>query len=211
MPSISTFAIYFTAATLVLIVPGPAVLYIVTQGAHHGTRAALTAVLGVHTGTLMQVAAAALGLSWLLLSSAWAFTVVKYVGAAYLVYLGLKAILTRAERRAALPRSSRRLFTEGFLVNLLNPKLALFFVAFLPQFVDPARGGTTLQIAVLGLIFIALGLCTDGAYALLSGVAGPWLRGRTRVLRGERFVVGGTFLGLGAVTALSPVTKPQGS
>ncbi|SEG76752.1 Threonine/homoserine/homoserine lactone efflux protein [Thermomonospora echinospora] len=210
MPSLSTLVLYVIAATLVLVAPGPAVLYVVSQGIRHGSRAAVTAVLGVHAGTLVQVAAAVLGLSWLLLNSSLAFMVVKYVGAAYLIYLGVKALLSRTkamEDPAAEAKTSRRLLGEGFLVNLLNPKLALFFLAFLPQFVDPSRGAPALQITVFGLIFVLLGLCTDGAYALLAGVIGPWLRGRSRVLRGERYVVGTTFIGLGLFAALTPSTQ----
>ncbi|RAY14572.1 LysE family translocator [Actinomadura craniellae] len=212
MPTLSTLALYTVAATLILIIPGPAVVYIVSQGVRHGPRAAATAVAGVHAGTLVQVAAAAAGLSWLLASSALAFTVVKYAGAAYLIYLGVRALLSRAEPAPELPaggRSARRLFGEGLMVNVLNPKLALFFLAFLPQFVDPARGSVPLQVVVLGLVFVVLGCCTDGAYALLSGAVGPWLRRGGRLLKGERYVVGGTFIGLGVLTALTPARAQQ--
>lgn len=206
MPTGSVLAVFVFTATIVLIVPGPAVLFIVAQGVRQGPRAGLICVLGAHTGTLIQVAAAVAGLSWILLSSALAFDVVKYLGAAYLIYLGVRTLLRKpvqAEIEIA-PRPAARLFTEGVLVNTLNPKLALFFLAFLPQFVDPGRGSVSTQIAVFGIVFIALGVCTDSAYALLAGVIGPWLRRSTRFLRGERLVVGGTFIGLGAVAALTP-------
>jgi threonine/homoserine/homoserine lactone efflux protein len=207
MPTPATLALYVATATVVLIIPGPAVLYIVSQGVRHGPRAGVTAVLGIHAGTLVQVIAAVAGLSWVLVSSAWAFTVVKYAGAAYLIYLGVRKLLSKDEVQfiAAVPAKSRaRLFREGILVNILNPKLALFFLAFLPQFVDPARGALPVQIAVFGLVFVLLGLCTDGTYALLAGAVGPWLRRSTRFLRGERYVVGGTFIGLGVAAALTP-------
>jgi threonine/homoserine/homoserine lactone efflux protein len=207
MPTLSTLAWYVATATLVLIIPGPAVLYIVTQGVRHGRQAGVTAVLGIHAGTLVQVIAAVAGLSWVLASSALAFTVVKYAGAAYLIYLGVRKLLSKDEDpviQAAPARSRARLFREGILVNTLNPKLALFFLAFLPQFVDPARGAMSVQIAVFGLVFVLLGLCTDGTYALLAGTVGPWLRRSARFLRGERYVVGGTFIGLGVVAALTP-------
>lgn len=199
-------------ATIVLIVPGPAVLYIVAQGIRQGPRAGLICVLGAHTGTLVQVVVAVAGLSWILLSSAVAFNVVKYLGAAYLVYLGVRTLLrgpSETAIEATGPRTRARLFTEGMLVNTLNPKLALFFLAFLPQFVDPARGPVTMQIAVFGVAFILLGVCTDGGYALLAGVVGPWMRRNARFLSGERFVVGGTFIGLGAVAALAPGHRPS--
>jgi threonine/homoserine/homoserine lactone efflux protein len=207
MPTISTFALYVVTATIVLIIPGPAVLYVVSQGVRHGRRVGVTAVLGVHIGTLVQVIGAVAGLSWVLVSSSLAFTVVKYAGAAYLVYLGVRKLLSGdgVELVEAAPAKSKaRLFREGALVNVLNPKLALFFLAFLPQFVDPSRGAIPLQVAVFGLTFALIGLCTDSAYALLAGSVGPWLRRSARFLRGERFVVGGTFIGLGVVAALAP-------
>ncbi|WP_119726392.1 LysE family translocator [Thermomonospora amylolytica] len=214
MPSLSTLAVYVVTATLILLVPGPAVLYIVSQGVRQGPRAAVTAVVGIHAGTLVQVAAAVAGLSWLLLNSSLAFTVVKYAGAAYLIYLGVRTLIGRSREvgdlAAATPKSTRRLLGEGFLVNVLNPKPALFFLAFLPQFVDPARGAPALQITVLGLVFVLLGLCTDGAYGLLAGVVGPWLRGNARALRAERYAVGTTFIGLGVFTALSPSARRTG-
>ncbi|MGH3391769.1 MAG: LysE family translocator [Actinomadura sp.] len=210
MPTLSTLALYVLTATIVLIVPGPAVLYVVSQGVRHGSRAGITAVLGIHVGTLAQLVVAIVGLSWLLVASSLAFTAVKYLGAAYLVYLGVRALLSR-ERAGMVevggPKSARRLFGEGVLVNLLNPKIALFFLAFLPQFVDPGRGTVTGQITAFGLVFILLGLCTDGGYALLAGAVGPWLRRSSRFLRGERYVVGCTFIGLGAVAALTPVRQ----
>ncbi|HEX6471435.1 MAG TPA: LysE family translocator [Streptosporangiaceae bacterium] len=207
MPTMTTFALYMMAATIVLVIPGPAVLYVVSQGVRHGRRAAVTAVLGIHTGTLVQVVAAVAGLSWVLASSSVAFMVVKYAGAAYLIYLGVRKLLSGDgdEPTAAAPaKSGPRLFREGVLVNILNPKLALFFLAFLPQFVDPSRGAVPVQIALFGLAFALLGVCTDGAYAVLAGTVGPWLRRGTRFLRAERYVVGGTFIGLGVVAALTP-------
>jgi threonine/homoserine/homoserine lactone efflux protein len=207
MPTIPTFALYVVTAVIVLIIPGPAVLYIVSQGVRHGRRVGVTAVLGVHMGSLVQVIGAVAGLSWLLVSSSLAFTVVKYAGAAYLIYLGVRKLLSRGEVEfgaAAPAKSKARLFREGALVNVLNPKLALFFLAFLPQFVDPARGAIPIQTAIFGLTFVLIGLCTDSTYALLAGTVGPWLRRSTRFLRGERYVVGGTFIGLGVVAALTP-------
>jgi len=207
MPTIPTLALYVVTAVIMLIIPGPAVLYIVSQGVRHGRRAGVTAVLGVHMGSLVQVIGAVAGLSWLLVSSSLAFTVVKYAGAAYLIYLGLRKLIRGAEAEfaaAAPAKSKARLFREGALVNVLNPKLALFFLAFLPQFVDPARGAIPVQTAIFGLTFVLIGLCTDGTYALLAGTVGPWLRRSTRFLRGERYVVGGTFIGLGVVAALAP-------
>jgi threonine/homoserine/homoserine lactone efflux protein len=217
MPSPSVLALYAVAAVAVLLVPGPAVLYIVSQSVRQGRRAGIASVLGIHAGTLVQVAFAVLGGSYLLVASSLTFSVVKYLGAAYLVYLGVRKLLGRDERdaiapdaaaagapaRDASPRSAARLFYQGMLVNVLNPKLALFFFAFLPQFVDPSRGAVPAQVATFGIVFVLLGLCTDGTYAMVAGSIGPWLRGHARMLRGERYVVGCTFIGLGVAAALS--------
>jgi threonine/homoserine/homoserine lactone efflux protein len=207
MPSPSILVLYAATAVLVLLVPGPAVLYIVSQSVRQGRRAGIASVLGIHAGTLVQVAFAVLGGSYLLLSSALTFSVVKYLGAAYLVYLGIRKLLGHDEAQAiatqAPPRSAARLFYQGMLVNVLNPKLALFFFAFLPQFVDPSRGAVPLQVATFGIVFVLLGLCTDGSYALVAGSVGPWLRGHARLLRGERYVVGATFVGLGVAAAFT--------
>jgi threonine/homoserine/homoserine lactone efflux protein len=160
-------------------------------------------------GGLVHVVFAAVGLSAILVSSAAAFTVVKWLGAAYLVYLGLQRILARDEESAAV-RVEReplsRVFSQGVVVNVLNPKTALFFLAFLPQFVDPSRGVVPAQIALLGITFVVLALCTDGLYALLSGSAADWLRRRNenpRIRRGQRYVSGGVYIALGAATAVS--------
>jgi threonine/homoserine/homoserine lactone efflux protein len=211
MPNSSTLLVYAATAVAVLLVPGPAVLYIVSQSVRQGRRAGIASVLGIHAGTLVQVTAAVIGASWLLLSSALAYSVVKYLGAAYLVYLGVRKLLGRDEALAfepdgrfrAQPKRPVRLFYEGALVNVLNPKLALFFFAFLPQFVDPSRGAVPAQVATFGIVFVLLGLCTDGTYAMVAGSIGPWLRGHARMLRGERYVVGCTFIGLGVAAALS--------
>jgi threonine/homoserine/homoserine lactone efflux protein len=195
----------FAAATLVLLlVPGPAVLYIVAQSAEHGRLAGLVSVAGVHLGTLVHVAAAAVGLSALIVSSAVAFSFVKYAGAAYLVYLGVRRLLTR-KPAGLLPTRDRPLsglFTQGVVVNVLNPKTALFFLAFLPQFVDPSRTVWT-QVVVLGLTFVVLGFLSDGLYAVAAGTIGRWLRARRRLLR---YGSGGVFVGLGVSTALAKRT-----
>jgi threonine/homoserine/homoserine lactone efflux protein len=209
MPTSSTLLVYAVTAVAVLLVPGPAVLYIVSQSVRQGRRAGIASVLGIHTGTLVQVVAAVLGASWLLVSSALAFSVVKYLGAAYLVYLGTRKLLGKDEQLAfepgaePRPRRPSRLFYRGVLVNVLNPKLALFFLAFLPQFVDRARGAVPVQVATFGIAFVLLGLCTDTSYALVAGTVGPWLRDHARLLRGERYVVGSAFVGLGVAAAFS--------
>lgn len=206
----STLGAFLIAGFLLLIMPGPAVMYIVARGIHQGRAAALVSALGVHVGTLVHVAAATVGLSALLASSAVAFSVVKYAGAAYLIVLGVRTLLQRGtvhHTTVLAPAGLRRVFGQGVLVNVLNPKTALFFLAFLPQFVDPARGSVAGQTIVLGGLFMVMGICSDGAYALLSGACGGWLRRRGRLVTGQRFVAGGIYLGLGLATAVADVRR----
>jgi threonine/homoserine/homoserine lactone efflux protein len=204
MPSASTFGVFALATMALLIVPGPAVLYVITRSVDQGRRAGLVSVLGLHTGSMIHVAAAATGLSALLLASATAFQVVKLAGAAYLVVLGITKLLGRggSERIGLAPASLRRIYAQGFVVELLNPKTALFFVAFLPQFVKPERGPVAAQVCVLGLLFIVLGLLSDGTYAVVAGTLAPRLRRRRpgTVSRPER-ATGLVYVGLGIVAA----------
>ena len=209
MPDASTFAVFVATALVLLIVPGPSVLYIVARSVEGGRIAGLVSVLGVQTGALVHIAFAALGISAILASSAVAFSVVKWLGAGYLVWLGLKRIFGRDDEEdevAVEPKGLSRVFSQGIIVNTLNPKTALFFIAFLPQFIDPARGAAWTQIVLLGAIFVTLALCTDGLYALLSGTASGWLQRNTEraaIRRGQRFVSGGVLIALGAVAAAS--------
>lgn len=210
LPDVSSLALFGGAALALLLVPGPAVLYIVAQSIDQGRLAGIVSMLGIQVGGLVHVVAAALGLSALLVQSALAFSVVKYAGAAYLVFLGLRRLLARdgeADTPTRRPKQLSRLFTQGIVVNVLNPKTALFFFAFLPQFVDVSKGSVGLQIALLGLIFIAIAVVSDGVYALTAGSASHWLKGSARFLRAQRYVSGSVFLGLGVATALSGSRK----
>ena len=198
-------AVFLLAALVLLLVPGPAVLYVVARSIHQGRRARITSVLGIHVGTLVHIAAATAGLSALIVSSAVAFTAVKTAGAVYLVGLGLWTILVRrAEPDVALggERALRSVFAQGIVVNVLNPKTALFFLAFLPQFVEPNAPHPALQVAVLGLLFALLGLVTDSLWALAAGSAGTVLRRSSRYVKARRYVTGSLYVGLGVATAL---------
>jgi threonine/homoserine/homoserine lactone efflux protein len=210
-PSAASLGLFIAAALVLLLTPGPAVLYIVARSIEQGRLAGFVSDLGIHTATLVHVLAAALGLSALLASSAVAFSIVKYAGAAYLVWLGLKKIFGPAETPelgAGLTRTRyARLFRDGFIVNLFNPKTALFFLAFLPQFVDVSRGHIATQIVVLGLLFTLLGFITDGCYALAAGTAGNWLKRSRAYLRFERYVSGVLFIGLGLSAAFAGNNK----
>ena len=206
MPSASTFLLFGLAALGLLVIPGPAVLYIVTRSIHQGRAAGLVSVLGVATGSLVHVAAAALGLSALLMSSSIAFEAVKLVGAAYLIWLGIRTLRGRDEEdlpEQAAPAPLSRAYTQGVVVNVLNPKTALFFLAFLPQFVDPDAGRPAPQMLILGALFVTLGVLSDGTYALVASRLGEWLRGRRTFARNRRYVSGGVYITLGAVAALT--------
>lgn len=212
MPEASTLALFATAALVLLVTPGPAVLYIIATSLQGGRVAGLFATLGLSVGGMVHVTAAALGLSALLASSVVAFNLVKYAGAAYLIYLGVRTLLARpaATPAAAEPRPSvpaRHHLYQGFLVNLLNPKAALFIFALLPQFVDPARGSATAQIFVLGGVLVGLGLLCDGLYALLAGSLGHWLQRRPRFAQAQQYATGGVYLALGVLTALTGARK----
>lgn len=211
IPSAANLGLFVGAALALLLVPGPAVLYIFARSVEQGRAAGLVSILGIHTATLVHIAAAALGLSALLASSALAFSVVKYAGAAYLIWLGLRKLFTQPRApdiEGTLPARSRaRLFRDGFIVNLLNPKTALFFLAFLPQFVEIERGHVAMQIAFLGALFTAIGIVTDSIYALAAGTAGNWLKHSPTYLKAERWVSGFVFIGLGLTAAFAGSNK----
>ena len=209
----SRFLVFAIAALALLAVPGPAVVYIVAQSIDQGRRAGVVSVLGIHTGSMVHVLAATIGLSQLLVSSATAFLIVKYAGAAYLIGVGIRRLLDRDREQApavaADPKPPRRLFRDGVVVNILNPKTALFFLAFLPQFVDVDAGRVPLQIFALGATFVVLGLVTDTLWALAAGSVSSPLRRSARALRIERWVSGSVFIGLGALAALTGRPEPQ--
>jgi threonine/homoserine/homoserine lactone efflux protein len=206
VPDSQTIWLFCLAATALIVIPGPAVLYIVSQSVGQGRRAGLVSASGVASGGLVHVLGAALGLSGLLLSSATLFSAVKLAGAAYLVYLGARRLLGREASAFVAPseaRSPRRLYRDGVVVNVLNPKTALFFYAFLPQFLDPGRGSVTFQALVLGTLFVVIALLSDSVWALASGSAAGWLKARPLAAHVERWVTGTVLVGLGAAAALS--------
>jgi threonine/homoserine/homoserine lactone efflux protein len=207
LPDPGALAVFVVAALVLLVIPGPAVLYIVSQSISRGRLAGIVSMFGIQVGGLVHVAAAAAGLSALLVRSAVAFNVVKYAGAAYLVLLGLRRILGKDEAEdvpgARSEKSLRRLFSQGVVVNVLNPKTALFFLAFLPQFVDPNAAHPAVQIAFLGLLFVLLGLVTDSVWALAAGTAGGMLRRSRHYVRTQRYVSGTVYIGLGVATAFA--------
>ena len=207
MPELHTFVIFAAASAAFLAVPGPSVIYIVSRSLAEGRTAGIVSALGVQAGGLVHVTAATIGVSAVLASSATAFSVVKYAGAAYLIYLGIRK-LTEGEPETAdgapAPVARKRLFWQGVLVNSLNPKTALFFLAFLPQFVDPERGAVAPQVLALGVLFLVLATLSDSTYAVVAGSVRGWLGERRRAMAR---VSGLSYIGLGVLAALSPGSK----
>lgn len=223
MPPLSNLLLFAAAALALLLVPGPAVFYITARSAAQGVRAGAVSVLGIHTGTLVHVAASVAGVSALVAASSVAFSALKLAGAAYLIVVGIRRLRAQrgvtdvdaahdAEPSPAPPaaRSLRRLYVDGFVVNVLNPKTALFFLAFLPQFTAAGSGPVWVQTAVLGVLFTVLGFLSDSAYAVTAAVVADRLRRRRavhptgRVARAGRYLEGGTLVGLGVTAALAP-------
>ena len=198
MASLQDLMLFVVASLVFLVIPGPSVMYVVARSVAHGRRAGLVSVAGIH-------AAAVFGLAAILAASATLFAIVKAAGAAYLLFLGVRALTSRrdAEREVVgRPVGERRLFWDGFVVNLLNPKSAVFFLAFLPQFVDrQAALPVWAQSLALGMILLCMGLVSDSLYALAASAAGAWLRGRTALVARFRALEGWTLIGLGALSA----------
>jgi len=208
--NIERLPLFIFASIVLLLTPGPAVLYIIARSVDQGRVAGIVSVLSIEVGNLFHAVAAALGLSALLLSSATAFSVIKYLGAAYLIYLGLRKLFSKSgdvAETVVKPQSLGRIFSQGVTVAVLNPKTALFFLAFLPQFVDRARGQVALQLLMLGCLFVLMAIISDGLYALLASSAGQWLKARRQVWLFERYVAGLIYIGLGIGAALADRPK----
>lgn len=204
LPDAPTMALFLAASLVLLVTPGPAVFYIVARSIDQGRMAGVVSTLGVAAGSCVHSAAAALGISALLASSALAFNVIKLIGAAYLIYLGIRKFLVAdpVETNIVVEHKGlKEIFAQGVIVNVFNPKTALFFLAFLPQFVDVSEGHVALQMILLGVIFALLGIMSDGAYALAAGSFGQWLKRHAGILRAQRYFAGSVFITLGVLTA----------
>lgn len=203
MPTPATIGLLALAALLLAVLPGPAVLYIVNRSIAQGRRAGVVSALGIATGALVHVTAAALGVSAVLATSALAFSVVKYAGAAYLIFLGLRTLRRGDDIQAVglAPDPHRRIYSQGVVVNVLNPKTALFFLSFLPQFVDPDVGPALPQLLTLGAVFIVVALASDLTYALASAAIGLRLEARPGARRARRWVSATVLCGLGVTAA----------
>lgn len=205
MPSLSTYALFLATALVLLAIPGPAVLYVVTRSIEMGRAGGLASVAGITSGTFVHVTLATAGLSSLILASKVAFDAVKYVGAAYLIVLGVRRLLSRGveeAREERAPRTLRRAYTQGIVVNLTNPKTIVFIFAFIPQFVDPNANHVWLQVLVLGLTFACLGFLSDSLYAFAAGTVADRLRGSAALSRFQRWFGGSALVGLGIAAAV---------
>lgn len=201
--------LFLGAAFAIVAIPGPGVLYVVARSVDQGRRAGLVSVLGVGIGNYVQVLIAAVGLSALIASSALAFEVIRIAGAAYLIWLGISRLRESDPATVAIgePVSDRRLLGQGVLVATLNPKTALFFIAFLPQFVDPASGPVASQILLLGTVFVAMALIGDSLYALAAGTLADRFRSTPGVSTASRYLSAGVLFLLGAL-ALVGARRP---
>jgi threonine/homoserine/homoserine lactone efflux protein len=203
VPTLSVILTFAAASVAIMVIPGPAVLYVLNRSVSDGRQVGLAAVAGLELGNLVHALAAAAGLSAVLATSATAFNAVKWLGAGYLVFIGLRTLIRRPDVIDASSRSftPRRAFGQGVVVNVLNPKVALFFLSFLPQFIQADRGRPGLQALVLGLVFVAVGCCTDSLYSLVaSSLRTVLVRGRSLPFI-QRYVAGSVFIGLGVVAA----------
>ena len=203
MPSLDSIVAFAIASLALLVIPGPAVLYVINRSIADGRSIALAGVAGLELGNFVHVIAATIGLSAVIAASATAFGIVKWIGAGYLVFIGLRTLIKKPQAMEAQSTSLTRgkSFTQGIIVNTFNPKVALFFLSFLPQFIDEKLGSAALQSLILGSMFVAIGLCTDGMYAILASAL------RTTLLRGkslpfvQRYVAGTVFIALGLIAS----------
>jgi len=203
MPAFDSIVAFAIASLALLVIPGPAVLYVINRSISDGRSIALAGVAGLELGNFVHVIAATIGLSALIAASATAFGIVKWIGAGYLIFIGIRTISRKpasfSQEQKSLSR--RKSFTQGIIVNTFNPKVALFFLSFLPQFIDEKSGSAALQSLILGSLFVAIGLCTDGMYAFLASAL------RTTLLRGkslpfvQRYVAGSVFIALGLIAS----------
>lgn len=190
---------FLFASFLLLITPGPAVLFIVSRSLDQGPKAGVISVTGIALGALAHVFFAVCGLSALVSASATAFLLLKYAGAAYLIYLGITKLLEGPEAPAERAPLRAKVFWQAFWVELLNPKVALFFLSFLPQFVDVSKGNVSRQVLFLGLSYVAFAFCTNSAYALAAGKFGLIARRKAGGI--GKWISGITYLSLGLATA----------
>ncbi|MBA2288943.1 MAG: LysE family translocator [Chloroflexia bacterium] len=197
------------AAVLLLVVPGPVTVYILARGMEQGRRGAMVAVLGIQAGEVLHIFVGAIGVGALIASSPFAFTVVTYAGAAYMLGIGVQALITRENHAHDVVPSNRSLwptFVHSMMINVLTPHTTLFYLAFLPAFVDPARGSASMQFLTLGLVFMLLGLIIEGGFAVLAGSIRSGLSESVRNMAAFRWATGGIYILIGVVLVGNGVT-----
>ena len=205
MPSSATLGAFALAATALILLPGPAMLFLVSRGIGQGRRLAFASTLGIEAATATMVLLTAFGLSALITSSVIAFSIVKYAGAAYLVVLAIREFRSKGHFsiHAKSVTGAGRAFLDAYLVGISNPKTAVFFLAFFPQFVHPSSGPVWSQVLILGGVFVLIGLVFDTGYAMSAGTVGTWLQRHPRALERQKYVSGGIFLAMGGAAALT--------
>ena len=208
----STIWLFVVAAATLLITPGPAVFYIMARSIDQGKKAGLVSVLGVSLGGAVHVLAGAIGVSAILMTSATAFTIVKYLGAAYLIYLGCKTLFSASDSTTSeIPKAPRKkllkIFYESALVEVMNPKTALFFLAFFPQFILPSAGSVSVQFLLLGAIFIILAFISDGLYAFLAAGIRKRVVGSNASSKLLNRITGYLYIALGVFSAFASPSK----
>lgn len=202
------FALFLTTTLTLCVIPGPDMLYVMARSIGQGRKAGIVSALGFSIGLLAHTCAAALGLSALLMSSTLAYSLVKYLGAAYLIFLGVSMLLSKkgiGSLDTLKQASLKRIFSQAIITNLLNPKIVLFFLAFLPQFVDISKGAVAWQIIFLGIIFNTIGTLWNISIAFMSGFLGDWLRNRPRFSRLQQWFTGGFLIFLGVHMVFSEI------
>lgn len=206
MPDGTTILVVALASIALVVIPGPAVIYILTRSVSQGRNAGLVSAVGVNLGSSVHVLAAVAGLTVVLASSAAAYTVIKWAGVAYLAWIGVRTLMKDDEdftQPQLEPTALRKIFIQGVLVNMLNPKVAIFFLAFLPQFVDADAPSATMQTLVLGMTLVFIGLVSDSLYALAGGTVGDALRRQPTVARATRLAAGSIYLALAGIAAFT--------
>jgi threonine/homoserine/homoserine lactone efflux protein len=207
MISMNDFLLFALASLMLNITPGNDMLYVATRSTSQGVKAGIVSALGIAGGCIIHLLAAVVGLSAIIANSAIAFDIIKYVGAAYLIYLGIKSILSKQNKfsihHSVEKKSLSKLFSQGALTNVLNPKVALFFLAFLPQFIHPEKGNTATQILLLGLWFNFSGTIVNSTVAILFGKLGNWLADKQSFIKWQNKITGLLLVGLGIKVALS--------
>ncbi|MHA7776762.1 LysE family translocator [Roseibium sp. M-1] len=205
MVDLTTLLTFIAIVLGFVFIPGPATLLTVARATGSGTKVGIATGAGIALGDILHTAMAVVGLSAIIATSAMLFSLIKYAGAAYLIYLGIRAILEKAPKgpgKAALPITAAKAFRQAILTEVLNPKTALFFLAFLPQFVHPENGAVALQLTILGTVFVLLGLFSTVVFALGAGHLGNFLRRNAAVLKWQGKVIGSLYCALGLRLAL---------